>query len=84
MNRIAVFNCNYFWQTDIGLSVFYIFYAGIEVPSNLVLRKVGAQIWIPTIIVAFGLVTTCTAFIKNFGDFMAVRVFLGIAEGGLM
>jgi ABC-type Co2+ transport system permease subunit len=47
----------------------------------MVLRWIGAQKWIPTIIVAFGLVTTCTAFIKNFADFMVVRVFLGIAEG---
>lgn len=50
----------------------------------MVLRKVGAQIWIPTIIVTFGVVTTLTALIKNFGDLMAVRVTLGIAEGGLM
>lgn len=69
---------------NVGLSLFYIFYALIEIPSNLVLRKLGARIWIPTIIVSFGLVTTLTALINNFGDLIAVRITLGIAEGGLM
>lgn len=69
---------------NIGLSIFYIFYALIEIPSNLVLRKLGARIWIPTIIVSFGLVTTLTSLIDNFGEFMAVRIALGISEGGLM
>lgn len=40
--------------------------------------------YIPIIIVAFGLVTTLTAFVKNFGGFLAVRIALGISEGGLM
>lgn len=69
---------------NISLSIFYIFYALIEIPSNLVLRKVGARIWIPTIIVSFGIVTTLTSLIDNFGELMAVRVALGISEGGLM
>jgi len=73
-----------FQQYNIGLSIFYICYALVEIPSNMVLRKVGAQIWIPTIIVTFGVVTTLTALIHNFGDLMAVRVTLGLAEGGLM
>lgn len=50
----------------------------------MLLRKIGASLWIPIIIVAFGLVTTLTAFIKNFTKFMLVHVALRIAEGGLM
>lgn len=93
---------------NIALSIFYICYALVEIPSNLILRKgehdriyhsdfilymrnlimsvatVGASIWIPTIIVSFGLVTTLTALVKDFGGLMAVRVMLGITEGGLM
>lgn len=68
---------------NISLSIFYICYALIEIPSNLVLRKVGASLWIPIIIVSFGLVSMCTAFVKNFGELMVVRVLLGITEGGL-
>ncbi|KAG8903381.1 hypothetical protein FRB99_003373 [Tulasnella sp. 403] len=72
------------YQYNIGLSIFYIFYALSEVPSNLVLKKVGANIWIPTMVVFFGFVCFITAWITDFGGFMAVRVFLGIAEGGMM
>merc|ERR1711939_179351 len=72
------------YMYNISLSIFYICYALIEVPSNLVLRKVGASIWIPTIIVSFGLVSFCTTFVDNFGELLVVRVMLGITEGGLM
>jgi hypothetical protein len=68
-------------QYNIALSIFYICYALIELPSNLVLRKVGASIWIPTIVVSFGLVSTLTSLIDNFGDLIGVRIALGITEG---
>ncbi|KAJ7286879.1 major facilitator superfamily domain-containing protein [Mycena rebaudengoi] len=72
------------YQYNIGLSVFYIIYALTEVPSNLFLKRVGATVWIPTLVLCFGAVCVSTAFIKNFGGFMAVRMFLGLAEGGVM
>ncbi|KIO32902.1 hypothetical protein M407DRAFT_66176 [Tulasnella calospora MUT 4182] len=72
------------YQYNIGLSVFFIFYAVSEVPSNLILKHVGANIWIPTIVLFFGFVTLITAWVKDFSGFMAIRVFLGIAEGGMM
>ncbi|KAJ7111201.1 major facilitator superfamily domain-containing protein [Mycena crocata] len=72
------------YQYNIGLSVFYIVYALTEVPSNLLLKRIGATVWIPTLVLAFGGVCVATAFIKNFGGFMAVRMCLGLAEGGVM
>jgi hypothetical protein len=36
------------------------------------------------LVLAFGLITTCTCVARNFGDLVAIRVFLGIAEGGMM
>ncbi|KAG8969479.1 hypothetical protein FRC03_002755 [Tulasnella sp. 419] len=71
-------------QYNIGLSIFYIMYALSEVPSNLILKKLGANRWIPCIVFLFGFVCFITAFIKNFSGFMAIRVFLGLAEGGMM
>ncbi|KAB5595971.1 transport protein [Ceratobasidium theobromae] len=71
-------------QYNIGLSIFYITYALSEVPSNLFLKRVGADKWIPILVTGFGLVCFCTAFIKDFGGFMAVRAFLGLCEGGMM
>ncbi|KDQ12248.1 hypothetical protein BOTBODRAFT_34530 [Botryobasidium botryosum FD-172 SS1] len=72
------------YQYNIGLSVFYIFYALSEVPSNLLLKRLGANIWIPVIVLVFGFVTMMTAWVRNFGGFIVIRTILGLAEGGMM
>jgi MFS family permease len=56
----------------------------IEIPSNIVLKLVGGKIWIPTLVVGFGLVSLCTAFVQTYGGLLAVRFFLGICEGGVL
>ncbi|KAJ1304616.1 hypothetical protein OPQ81_005758 [Rhizoctonia solani] len=72
------------YQYNIGLSIFYITYALSEVPSNLLLKRVGADKWIPVLVTGFGLVCFCTTFIKNFAGFMVIRALLGLWEGGMM
>ncbi|CCO27154.1 putative transporter C1039,04 [Rhizoctonia solani AG-1 IB] len=72
------------YQYNIGLSIFYITYALSEVPSNLLLKRIGADKWIPILVTGFGLVCFCTTFIKNFAGFMVVRALLGLWEGGMM
>ncbi|CUA66797.1 putative transporter C1683,12 [Schizosaccharomyces pombe 972h-] [Rhizoctonia solani] len=72
------------YQYNIGLSIFYITYALSEVPSNLLLKRVGADKWIPILVTGFGLVCFCTTFIKNFAGFMVIRALLGLWEGGMM
>ncbi|CEL58879.1 putative transporter C1683,12 OS=Schizosaccharomyces pombe (strain 972 / ATCC 24843) GN=SPBC1683.12 PE=3 SV=1 [Rhizoctonia solani AG-1 IB] len=72
------------YQYNIGLSLFYITYALSEVPSNLLLKQVGADKWIPILVIGFGLVCFSTAFIKNFAGFIVVRTLLGVWEGGMM
>ncbi|GAA5918785.1 hypothetical protein JCM6882_006575 [Rhodosporidiobolus microsporus] len=72
------------YQFNISLSVFYIFYALTEIPSNAVCKWMGARTWLPLQVFSFGLVCMCTAFVKNFGGLIAVRVLLGIAEGGVL
>ncbi|QRW21528.1 major facilitator superfamily transporter [Rhizoctonia solani] len=69
---------------NIGLSIFYITYALSEVPSNLLLKRIGADKWIPVLVTGFGLVCFCTTFIRNFAGFMVVRALLGLWEGGMM
>ena len=54
-----------------------------EVPSNLILEKVGARIWIARIMVTWGLLSGATAFCTGPWSFMTVRFLLGIAEAGL-
>ncbi|GAA5873731.1 hypothetical protein JCM8547_005934, partial [Rhodosporidiobolus lusitaniae] len=68
---------------NIGLMTFYVFYILGEIPSNLILKKVGSW-WLAFLCLAFGVITIGSAFINNFGEFMAVRILLGIVEGGVI
>ncbi|KAK6216217.1 hypothetical protein LQW54_003791 [Pestalotiopsis sp. IQ-011] len=67
-----------------ALSIFYIVYLCFEVPSNIILKKVGPRYYIPGLVVGFGFVSMCTAFIKTFEQLCAMRALLGIFEGGAM
>jgi sugar phosphate permease len=65
-----------------ALSIFYIVYLLVEVPSNIILKRVGPRFYIPFLVVGFGFVSICTAFIQSFTGLMIARTFLGIFEGG--
>jgi ACS family tartrate transporter-like MFS transporter len=54
-----------------------------EVPSNLILEKVGARIWIARIMITWGILSGATAFCTGPWSFMTVRFLLGLAEAGL-
>jgi ACS family tartrate transporter-like MFS transporter len=54
-----------------------------EVPSNLILEKVGARMWIARIMVTWGILSGATAFCTGPWSFMTVRFLLGLAEAGL-
>jgi ACS family tartrate transporter-like MFS transporter len=63
--------------------VFFWGYFLFEVPSNLILERVGARLWIARIMVTWGLISGATAFCTGPYSFMAVRFLLGLAEAGL-
>lgn len=65
-----------------GAGIFFIGYTLFEIPSNLILEKVGAKIWLTRIMITWGLVSSCMVFIENPRDFYILRFFLGIAEAG--
>ncbi|ETN36542.1 uncharacterized protein HMPREF1541_08820 [Cyphellophora europaea CBS 101466] len=67
-----------------GLAIFYAFYIASEVPSNLVLKRVTPRIWLPLLTFLWGVVGMCLGFVRNYGDFLAVRALLGLTEGGLL
>ncbi|MGA3249495.1 MAG: MFS transporter, partial [Paraburkholderia sp.] len=78
-------------QADTGLSdaafafgagVFFIGYAVFEVPSNLLMYRLGARVWMSRIMITWGIVSACTAFVHDASSFYALRVLLGIAEAG--
>jgi ACS family tartrate transporter-like MFS transporter len=58
-------------------------YVLFEVPSNIILEKVGARLWIARIMVTWGLVSGATAFATGPYSFAAIRFLLGLAEAGL-
>ncbi|KAF5490645.1 putative transporter [Colletotrichum fructicola] len=66
------------------LSIFYIVYLFVEVPSNIVLKRVGPRFYLPFLVVGFGVVSLCTAFVKTYEGLAAARAFLGVFEGGAM
>lgn len=66
----------------LGASVFFIGYLVFEVPSNLIMLKVGARRWIARIMITWGLVSMCFMFVKNPTGFYVLRFFLGVAEAG--
>jgi MFS family permease len=55
-----------------------------EIPSNLLLKKISPKIWLPFQTAAWGIITMCLGFVKNYPSYMVVRAFLGLAEGGLL
>lgn len=78
-------------REDIGLSatafglgsgIFFISYFIFEVPSNLMLARVGARRWIARIMITWGLLSACTAFVWDAKSFLALRFLLGAAEAG--
>jgi MFS transporter, ACS family, tartrate transporter len=65
-----------------GAGLFFIGYFLFEVPSNLILQRVGARIWIARIMVIWGLVSAAMMFMKGTTMFYVMRFLLGAAEAG--
>jgi D-galactonate transporter len=66
----------------IGAGIFFIGYFLFEVPSNLILERVGARIWIARILMVWGLVSAGTMFTRSETTFYVLRFVLGVAEAG--
>lgn len=65
------------------LTAFFFTYCAFEVPSNMLLKKLRPSIWLPTIMVAWGVVMTLMGIVQNYHGLLAARIFLGVAEAGL-
>ena len=66
----------------LGAGIFFIGYFLFEVPSNIILHKVGARRWIARIMLTWGLVSACMAFVQGPVSFYILRFLLGVAEAG--
>jgi D-galactonate transporter len=65
-----------------GAGIFFLGYFLFEVPSNLLLQRVGARLWIARIMVTWGVVSTAMAWVSGPASFITLRFLLGIAEAG--
>ncbi|OEC97205.1 hypothetical protein A9Z06_27735 [Rhizobium sp. YK2] len=65
-----------------GAGVFFFGYLLAEIPSNLILERFGARVWLTRILVTWGIVSALTAFVWDNWSFYAVRFLLGLAEAG--
>jgi sugar phosphate permease len=69
-------------QFGFGAGIFFIGYLLFEVPSNMILQKVGARRWIGRIVISWGLITALHVFTAGATSFAWLRFFLGLAEAG--
>src|SRR3981189_1243508 len=91
IDRINVSFAGLTMRGDLGMSagtfgfavgMFYWAYFLFEVPSNVILEKVGARIWIARIMITWGILAGLTAMVKGPTSFGIVRFLLGVAEAG--
>ncbi|THH16012.1 hypothetical protein EW146_g4559 [Bondarzewia mesenterica] len=68
---------------NIAAAVFFIPYCMAEVPSNMFLKLMRPSRWIPSIMVAWGLIMTLMCLVNSFAGLIVARLFLGFAEAGL-
>jgi D-galactonate transporter len=66
----------------LGAGIFFLGYCLCEIPSNLLLQRLGTKFWIARILVVWGIVSTCTMFVRSEYSFYAMRFLLGVAEAG--
>ena len=67
-----------------GAGVFFVGYALCEVPSNLILARVGARLWIARIMITWGVLSIAMMFVNGPWSFYIVRFLLGVAEAGFL
>ncbi len=65
-----------------GAGILFVGYCFLEVPSNLILYRVGARVWLARIMISWGLISAATIFVKGPWSFYFVRFLLGAGEAG--
>ncbi|KAI1012768.1 hypothetical protein LB504_008481 [Fusarium proliferatum] len=66
-----------------ALAIFFPFYIIAEIPSNMGMKRFRPWIWIPSMMVVWGICCTLMGIVHNYAGLLAARSFLGLAEGGL-
>jgi D-galactonate transporter len=79
MNRALGFSATTY---GLGAGIFFISYVLFEVPSNIILARVGARVWIARIMISWGIVSSAMMFVRSAEGFYTLRFLLGLAEAG--
>lgn len=91
IDRVNIGFASLTMRTDLGFSasilgfgagIFFWGYFLCEVPSNIILHKVGARMWIARVMVTWGIISAAMAFVKGPTSFYIIRFLLGAAEAG--
>ncbi|WP_413498019.1 MFS transporter [Buttiauxella gaviniae] len=79
MNQDLGFSSTVF---GVGAGMFFIGYFLTDIPSNIILQKVGPRIWLARIMVSWGAIAACMMFVETATEFYILRFLLGVAEAG--
>lgn len=71
-------------KLNVAIMIFFATYIAVNIPANLVLRRVGARYWLSGLIFTWGVCTTMSGFVKTYPDLLITRIFLGLCEGGFL
>jgi hypothetical protein len=69
---------------NIALVIFYVPSIAIDISSNWVVKHLHAGFYIPGMLIAWGIVSTCLGFTKSYTRLLVARFFLGLGGGGLL
>jgi ACS family tartrate transporter-like MFS transporter len=92
MDRAAIGYAQLGMATELGITaatfgiasaIFFLAYVVFEIPSNMIMKRVGARLWLARIAVTWGIVTVLTGFVASVGQLLLARILLGVAEAGL-
>ncbi|TVY13764.1 putative transporter protein, partial [Lachnellula arida] len=70
-------------QYLLTLTIYFIGYVLFEIPCNIILKRTTPKFWLPTLMLAWGIVATLLGVTQNFAGFVVARFFLGVTESGL-
>ncbi len=93
LDRINIGFAGAAMRDDLGLSaavfgmantVFYIAYIACGIPANMIMARIGARRWIATLVVAWGITSTCTLFARDAASLYLLRILVGVTEAGFL
>jgi MFS family permease len=81
MNRDLGFSASVY---GFGATIFFAGYVLLQIPSNLMVHRLGARVWLSLILFVWGAISTATAFVWDAASFYTLRFLLGLAEAGFL